>query len=138
MHFALTNSHSYPKIVSMSANADGQPSMESEAKIFIRQPGAAPSPCTLPAGEYTVGRSEKCRIRLRHPEVSELHAVLRIVPGESTVEDKGSSNGTWVFGGHPRPDALPGDCGYFLRSVSLTFHHPITGEKMTPSVSPMV
>ncbi len=37
-------------------------------------------------------------------------------------------------GGHPRPDALPGDCGYFLRSVSLTFAHPATGERMTLSV----
>ncbi len=37
-------------------------------------------------------------------------------------------------GGHPRPDALPGDCGYFLRSVSITFVHPATGERMTLSV----
>ena len=39
-------------------------------------------------------------------------------------------------GGHPRPDALPGDCGYFLRSVSLTFRHPATGELTTISVPP--
>ena len=37
-------------------------------------------------------------------------------------------------GGHPRPDALPGDCGYFLRAVSLTFRHPSTGGRMTLSV----
>ncbi len=73
--------------------------MDTSAKIVIRQPGATPFPCTLPPGEYTIGRSEKCRIRLRHPEVSEVHAVIRIAPGESFVEDKGSSNGTWVFGG---------------------------------------
>ncbi len=73
--------------------------MNTSAKILIRQPGATPFPCTLPPGEYTIGRSEKCRIRLRHPEVSEVHALIRIAPGESFVEDKGSSNGTWVFGG---------------------------------------
>ena len=73
--------------------------MDSSAKILIKQPGATPFPCTLPPGEYTIGRSEKCRIRLRHPEVSEVHAVIRVTPGESFVEDKGSSNGTWVFGG---------------------------------------
>ena len=73
--------------------------MENTAKILIKQPGAAPFPCTLPEGEYTIGRSEKCRIRLRHPEVSEIHALLRIVPGGGTIEDRGSSNGTWVFGG---------------------------------------
>ena len=37
-------------------------------------------------------------------------------------------------GGVPRPDALPGDCGYFLRSVSLTFSHPATGKTITLSV----
>ena len=37
-------------------------------------------------------------------------------------------------GGHPRPDALPGDCGYFLRSVSLVFVHPATGARMTLSL----
>ncbi len=74
-------------------------SMHTTAKIIIRQPGAAPFPCTLPVGEYTIGRNETCRIRLRHPEVSEVHAVLRITPEASTVEDKGSSNGTWIFGG---------------------------------------
>ena len=73
--------------------------MDTAAKILIKQPGAAPFPCTLPAGEYTIGRSETCRIRLRHPEVSEVHALIRVVPGECLVEDKGSSNGTWIFGG---------------------------------------
>lgn len=33
-------------------------------------------------------------------------------------------------GGHPRPDALPGDCGYQLRSISLLFRHPATGRQM--------
>ncbi len=37
-------------------------------------------------------------------------------------------------GGIPRPDALPGDCGYFLRSVSLTFQHPASGKTITLSV----
>ena len=37
-------------------------------------------------------------------------------------------------GGIPRMNALPGDCGYFLRSVSLTFRHPATGNLTTVSV----
>ena len=37
-------------------------------------------------------------------------------------------------GGIPRPDALPGDCGYFLRSTSLTFRHPATGNLTTLSI----
>jgi 23S rRNA pseudouridine1911/1915/1917 synthase len=40
----------------------------------------------------------------------------------------------FLSGGIPRPHALPGDCGYFLRSVSLTFHHPETGDLTTISV----
>lgn len=34
-------------------------------------------------------------------------------------------------GGHPRPDVLPGDCGYFLRAFAITFRHPTTGVTTT-------
>lgn len=37
-------------------------------------------------------------------------------------------------GGVPSADALPGDCGYLLRSVSISFVHPATGGKITISV----
>ena len=37
-------------------------------------------------------------------------------------------------GGVPRRDALPGECGYFLRAVSLRFPHPATGETVALSV----
>lgn len=37
-------------------------------------------------------------------------------------------------GGHPRPDVLPGDTGYFLRAVSITFRHPGTGGNITLEV----
>ena len=40
----------------------------------------------------------------------------------------------FTIGGHPRPDALPGDCGYFLRSCSLSFTHPLTGHGLTLAV----
>ena len=33
-------------------------------------------------------------------------------------------------GGHPRPDALPGDCGYFLRACSLSLLHPATHQRL--------
>ena len=72
--------------------------MAQQAKITISQAGAAPFPCSLPPGEYAIGRGEKCRIRLRDQEVSEAHAVLHIAPGASCIEDLASSNGTWVDG----------------------------------------
>ena len=37
-------------------------------------------------------------------------------------------------GGVPRPDVLPGACGYFLRAVSLRLPHPATGEPLEISV----
>lgn len=37
-------------------------------------------------------------------------------------------------GGVPRPDVLPGACGYFLRAVSLRLQHPATGEPLEISV----
>jgi len=40
----------------------------------------------------------------------------------------------YLPGGVPRQDALPGDCGYFLRAVSLRFPHPSTGARMALSV----
>lgn len=37
-------------------------------------------------------------------------------------------------GGVPRPDVLPGACGYFLRAVRLRLPHPATGETLEISV----
>ena len=42
----------------------------------------------------------------------------------------------FLKGGIPRPDALPGDGGYFLRSVEIEFTHPATGRCVRLSVSP--
>lgn len=41
-------------------------------------------------------------------------------------------------GGAPRPDALPGDGGYFLRSVEIDFAHPATGRRVRLAVGWMV
>jgi len=64
--------------------------------LTIHQPGQAPSKNQLPDGDYTIGRSDRCRIRLQHPAVSERHALLTIRPEGIWVEDLGSSNGTYV------------------------------------------
>lgn len=34
-------------------------------------------------------------------------------------------------GGRPNPFGLPGDAGYFLRAVKLTFRHPVSGRRIT-------
>ncbi len=49
------------------------------------------------AGELTLGRSQQADVRIDHPSVSRIHAVLRL-GNRITVEDAGSANGTSVGG----------------------------------------
>ncbi len=64
--------------------------------LTIHQPGQAPAKNQLPEGDYTLGRSDRCRIRLQHPAVSERHALLTVRAEGCWIEDLGSSNGTYV------------------------------------------
>lgn len=47
-------------------------------------------------GENVVGRGEDCRVRVESAKVSRRHARLLIAGRAVTLEDCGSSNGTWV------------------------------------------
>jgi 23S rRNA pseudouridine1911/1915/1917 synthase len=40
------------------------------------------------------------------------------------------------LGGLPRPDAVPGDCGYYLHANQILFNHPSTGERISISCQP--
>ena len=66
--------------------------------LDIAHPGQPPSRFELPPGNYTIGRSEACKIRLRHPEISERHALLTLRNNAAVIEDLHSSNGTAVNG----------------------------------------
>lgn len=57
-------------------------------------------------GRLTVGRSPECGLPIEHGTVSSLHATLTVDAGELTVEDHGSSNGTWVGGTKVRRSPL--------------------------------
>ena len=53
----------------------------------------------LPAGgAIGIGRDPKCAIRLSDELSSRIHCVLRGDGGDWQIEDRGSSNGTWVNG----------------------------------------
>lgn len=52
----------------------------------------------LEAGNYRIGRSENCDLVIPTPQVSAVHAQLRIVADTAHVEDMGSTNGTFVNG----------------------------------------
>ena len=74
--------------------------------LDIAHPGQPSSRFELPAGSYTIGRSEACKIRLRHPEISERHSLLTLRESLVTIEDLHSSNGTTVDG-VPIQEATP-------------------------------
>lgn len=48
--------------------------------------------------EFLIGRGNDCDLRLRDPNVSRHHCMIRIRPDEVTLVDLGSSNGTTVNG----------------------------------------
>jgi hypothetical protein len=47
---------------------------------------------------FTIGRAEGCDILYDRPQVSGRHALLTIGPRGATIEDQGSTNGTFVGG----------------------------------------
>ncbi len=53
---------------------------------------------SLTEGEHTVGSSAACDIRMAHPTVSRRHATIRCTADSVSVEDLGSTNGTFVDG----------------------------------------
>jgi hypothetical protein len=50
------------------------------------------------AGDVTIGRDPGNSLRLADPSVSHFHARIRAVNGGATLEDAGSSYGTWLDG----------------------------------------
>jgi len=72
--------------------------------LDIAHPGQPSNRFELPLGTYTIGRNDACKIRLRHPEISERHALLTLRDNGALIEDLHSSNGTSVDG---RPIAEP-------------------------------
>jgi S-DNA-T family DNA segregation ATPase FtsK/SpoIIIE len=71
----------------------------------------------LPPGEHGIGRSVEARVRIDDPDVSRLHAVLRVASDGSgtTVHDLASTNGTTVDDLPVRGDSRPLLPGSLLR-----------------------
>jgi eukaryotic-like serine/threonine-protein kinase len=53
---------------------------------------------TVPPGDYVIGREIGCNIRLDSTKVSRRHGQLSLSYFDWSIEDFGSSNGTWVSG----------------------------------------
>ncbi len=107
--------------------------------LDIAYPDQASNRFELPPGLYTIGRGDACKIRLRHPEVSERHALLTLRETGVTIEDLHSSNGT-IVGGRPiqEPTRLRADdvvsLGPCLLRVSSD--EPATSDAPAASAAP--
>jgi pSer/pThr/pTyr-binding forkhead associated (FHA) protein len=67
-----------------------------DAALLRDAPGAGPEP--IPPGEVTLGRSTACNIVAPQGAVSKIHCRIVRTQTQVTVEDLGSSNGTFVNG----------------------------------------
>ena len=70
--------------------------MSDAIKLEIRQTGRDPVSFDLVPGSYSIGRDAGAKIRLRDPGISEQHAVLTLESDRGWIEDRDSSNGTFV------------------------------------------
>ena len=78
--------------------------------LFHYLPGGADLPRLAPVSpvdagrlrtnkqEFTIGRDPDCDLVLDHPTVSRHHAVIRIIDGQATIEDRSSTVGLRVNG----------------------------------------
>ena len=66
--------------------------------LTIYKSGDAPVKTEIADGSYTIGRSDRCRICLPDPSVSERHALLLVAGATCKIEDIGSENGTYING----------------------------------------
>jgi pSer/pThr/pTyr-binding forkhead associated (FHA) protein len=71
--------------------------------------------------EYLIGRGPDCDLRLPATEISRHHCIIRLMAGEASVIDLGSSNGTFVNGQRTRSQATL-QSGDQLQVGEFVFH----------------
>jgi hypothetical protein len=71
---------------------------ESMAKIIIKVPSVPPREVELDSGSYIIGRSSGADLQIGHSSVSSSHCQIMIRDGTVTVQDLGSTNGTFLDG----------------------------------------
>jgi DNA-binding winged helix-turn-helix (wHTH) protein len=83
----------------------------------------------LYAGENIVGRDPQCSVWVDEPHVSSQHARLSVSAGQVTVEDLGSTNGTFLRGSRvtiPQPLADGDVVRFGATDVTFKIHQPKT------------
>jgi DNA-binding winged helix-turn-helix (wHTH) protein len=77
----------------------------------------------LSPGENLVGRSVDCAVRLDSTDVSRRHARIVVKDDEATIEDLGSTNGTFVNGTRiSAPAKLSDGAAVSFGSIQAQFH----------------
>ena len=87
-----------------------QPPAHGMLELHVRSGPDSGAVHRLAPGEHAIGRSAQARVRLDDPDVSRLHALLRVgLDGadRTTVQDLRSTNGTWVDGAPVGPGGAP-------------------------------
>ncbi|MET7648969.1 FHA domain-containing protein [Streptomyces sp. NPDC005426] len=98
----------------------GERSVAPTAPELVLETDAGPPTVMSPGREYHVGRDPLSDIVIDDPRVSWHHAVLRALDGHWSIEDEGSTNGTYTGGRRIREsDVGPG--------TLLRFGHPEDG-----------
>jgi pSer/pThr/pTyr-binding forkhead associated (FHA) protein/subtilisin family serine protease len=105
-----------------SLSAPSVPPIQAIAHGELRGVDLAPIP--LGTGTIEVGRSSENDIVLRSPNVSRHHARIVCADGACTVEDLGSSNGTFVDGERVSHAVLKPGTQLRLGDVVLTYDTP--------------
>src|SRR3954470_21732981 len=85
-----------------------RPSLAGELRVSR---GSASTPALVIEGSRLLGRDPECAMTLDDPEVSWRHARVAAADGHMTIEDLGSTNGTFLNGGRilEREQLSPGD-----------------------------
>ena len=79
-------------------------------------------PLPLAGGENVIGRDPRCAVWVDASGVSRRHARIVVTPEQASIEDLGSSNGTFVQGRRvARPRSLADGDRIELGAASLTF-----------------
>jgi uncharacterized RDD family membrane protein YckC len=84
----------------------------------------------LREGEFLLGRSRSCAVRIDEDSVSRSHAMLSLRNGSARVRDLGSSNGVFVNGRRAEKDLVVGDGDEILlgsASLRLEINDPAVG-----------
>lgn len=94
----------------------------------------------LPAGVTTLGRSSQNDFSIEHPSISSSHCRITVEGNSTTIEDLGSTNGTFVGGVAVRGAVLQNGQSVRLGQVELAFYselgasapHLSSGEQPLP------